>query len=490
MTDLPERIYERCPVALQNVLVSWYGRRIKRERFGPEFDRLSEFLSASERESSERIRDHQDERLRALVSHAYETVPYYGELMDGLDIRPRDIATQEDLRAFPVLTRKAVIENRERLLSTSVDRAKLRLASTSGTTGYPVSVYWDRHVSIMNNACLWRARGWGGVGLGRPYATLMGRAVVPTRQKGPPFWRFNPSWNQLFLSSYHLDEKNIPHYLEAMRESGVEMLEAYPSAAYTLARFMEAESVRLPLKSVLTSSEPLLGIQRELIEDRFCCRVFDAYGQAERVAFASECERHEGLHIFEEYGIVEILDENREPVAPGCSGQIVATGLHNFAMPLMRYETGDAAAFKKEACSCGRTLRLLDTVTGKAEDIIVAPGGRMVPGPLLSYAFKGARGVVRSQIVQERPDEITVRLVVAETFGPKDEQRIRSELENRLGADVAITFERVSEIPTSARGKYRWVVSSVPLRWGTLSTSNLYQDEDAGAVGVRPGGAD
>lgn len=481
MTSLPERAYGRCPVAVQNLIVSAYGRRILRERFGKEFERFSAFLSRSERAAPEEIRAYQSERLKVVVSHAYETVPYYRELMDGLRLRPTDVASVEDLRRLPVLTRDILIADRERLVSRSADRRGLRLASTSGTTGYPVSVYWDRAVSVANNACLWRARGWGGVGFGRPYATLMGRMVVPLRQRKPPFWRFNASWNQLILSSYHLDERTVPHYIEKMRESGVEMLEAYPSAAYMLARYMEMTSARLPLTSVLTSSEPLLPVQRELIEDRFDCRVFDAYSQAERVAFASECDRHEGLHVFEEYGVVEVLDGDGEPVRPGETGQIVATGLHNIAMPLIRYETGDAATLKKHRCSCGRTLRLLDTVTGKAEDMVVTPGGRMIPGPLLSFAFKGISGITRSQLIQDRPDELRVRLVVGDGFQRREEARIRGGLCERIGGDVAIVFEYVDEIPLSSRGKYRWIVSSVPLTWGGLSTSNLYQREDGQA---------
>lgn len=477
MRGLPETIYGRSPIAVQNLLVSLYGSRILAERFGPDFDRLSGFLARSERATPDELRGYQNERLRAVVAHAYETVPYYRELWDERGLRPSDVTSVDDLRKLPVLTRESLIAHRERLISRSAGRRGLRMASTSGTTGYPVSVYWDRNVSVMNNACLWRARGWCGVGFGRPYATLMGRMIVPMRQKKPPFWRFNRSWNQLILSAYHLDERTVPHYVEEMRESGVEMLEAYPSAAYMLARYMEMRSARIPLRSVLTSSEPLLPVQRELIEDRFECRVFDAYSQAERVAFASECESHEGLHVFEEYGVVEILDGAGEPVAPGSAGQIVATGLHNMAMPLIRYATGDAATLKPGRCSCGRTLRLLETVTGKAEDIVVTPGGRMIPGPLLSFAFNGVRGIVRSQLVQDRPEALMVRLVVGADFEERNEASIRSGLEERLPG-VGITFERVDEIPMSSRGKYRWVVSSVPLKWGSVSTRNLHDEED------------
>ncbi len=476
MSGLLDRIYENSPVAVQNFLVSAYGRRILGERFGPEFDRLSGFLAASERATREEMREYQSERLRLVVAHAYETVPYYRELWDREGVRPSDVVSIDDIGKLPVLTREALIANRERLLSSKADRRGLRMATTSGTTGYPVSVYWDSAVSVMNNACLWRAREWCGVGFGRPYATLMGRMIVPMRQRRPPFWRFNKTWNQLILSSYHLDDRTVHYYVEQMRDSGVEMLEAYPSAAYMLARYMEMSSARIPLRAVLTSSEPLLPVQRELIKDRFECPVFDAYSQAERVAFASECEAHEGMHVFGEYGVLEVLDGDLAPVSPGETGQIVATGLHNMAMPLVRYATGDTAALKPGTCSCGRTLQLLETLTGKAEDIVVTPSGRMVPGPLLSFAFKGVPGVVRSQLVQDKPEELRVRLVLGEGFQQRDEARIRAALRERLPG-VTITVEHVDDIPMSSRGKYRWVVSSVPLRWGNVSTSNLYGKE-------------
>ena len=482
---LSEKLYEHSPVALQNLMVSTYGRRILRRRFGSEFDAASELLVSLERAPREAVVAYQVARLRSLLKHAYETVPYYRRLWDGVGVGPSDVTTLDDLAKLPVLTRQEVIENREELVSTRVDRRRLRLARTSGTTGYPVSVYWDAEVAVMNNACLWRSRGWGGVGFGRPYATLMGREVVPTRQTRPPYWRFNSSWSQLLLSSYHLDETTAHHYVEVLRRFGTESLEAYPSAAYLLARYMEQSSLSLPLRAVFTSSEPLLPVQRELIEDRFECRVLDAYGQAERVAFASECERHEGMHVFEAYGIVELLGDDGTPAGPGETGQIVATGLHNMAMPLIRYETGDGASMREEPCSCGRTLRLLEGISGKAEDIVVVPGGRMVPGPLLSYAFKGLPGLVRSQIVQERPDRLRIRLVVSDAFMPRDEEAIRAGLRQRLGRDVELDFEYVESIPLSGRGKYRWVVSEVPLKWGDVTTSNLYQAEDAEPKGSK-----
>ena len=102
MEYLGERLYSYCPIPIQNLLISAYGRRIRKERFGPEFDRLSDFLARSEWSSCEELEAYQEERLRAIVSHAYGTVPYYRELMDGIRLRPSDIRTLSDLPKLPV----------------------------------------------------------------------------------------------------------------------------------------------------------------------------------------------------------------------------------------------------------------------------------------------------------------------------------------------------------------------------------------------------
>ncbi|MBD3367982.1 MAG: AMP-binding protein [Candidatus Eisenbacteria bacterium] len=481
MSGFAEKVYRRAPVGIQNLLVSEYGRRIRRERFGDGFEEAARFLERSERLDPEEHRAYQDERVASLVRHAYETVPYYRDVMDDEGLVPADVTCVDDLSKLPLLTRETVIREREGLVSTAVNRGRLRFAATSGTTGYPVSVYWDRRVIVMNNACSWRAWNWAGFSFGRPFATLMGEAVVPLGQRRPPYWRYNSAWNQYIFSSYHLDEASVGHYLDALRRLGVEALAAYPSSAYLLARYMEERDERLPLTCVVTSSEPLLPVERGIIEDRFDCRVFDTYGQAERVAFSSECEEHNGHHVFPEYGVLEILGVDGRPVAPGEHGQIVATGLHNEAMPLIRYATGDTAAERTGRCPCGRTLPMIAGITGKAEDIVVLPGDRMIPGPLLSYAFKGVPGIIRSQIVQHDPSEVTVRIVPDASFDAAAETTLTRELGRRLGRDVSVGIERVSEIPFSSRGKFRWVVSTVPLKWGDVSTANLYTEEETSA---------
>ena len=477
MAGLGERLYERCPVRIQNLILSQYGRRILRERFGGGFEEVMAFLERSERLSPEELQAYQNDRLRVMAKHAYETVPHYRDSMDACGVKPSDIRTVSDLPKLPITSREEVVANPDRFLSRTADRRRVRRATSSGTTGNPVTVEWDAGVSLMNNACLQRVRRWAGVEFGRPYATLMGRRVVPLSQTRPPFWRLNKPWNQLFLSPLHLSPENLRHYVRHLREAGVEALEAYPSSAYVLARYLESNAETLPLRTVFTSSETLLPLEREAIERAFECSVFDAYSQTERVLYSSECEMHDGHHVFQEYGILEVIDTDGAPAKPGERGRVVATGLHNMAMPLIRYSLGDTAVLGDRACACGRTLQMLGGVGMKAQDILVAPDGRMIPPGAATGSFKGVRSVVRSQIVQDRVDAVLVRLVVRENYRPEDEDEIRRGLSQCLGSGVAIEFEQVDEIPLSGRGKFRRIISSVPLAWGDGKRPNLYQQD-------------
>jgi phenylacetate-CoA ligase len=335
---------------------------------------------------------------------------------------------------------------------------------------------WDRSTAIAHNAALWRARNWAGLEFGRPYASLLGRVVVPISRTAPPFWKYNRPWRQLFLSSFHLTEPNLPAYIDAMRRYGVEALQAYPSTVYVLARYLEQVGERFPLKWVFTSSETLLDIQRQIIEDRFACRVFDSFGLAERVAYAAECPSHEGHHLFMEYGIVELVDESGTPVPYGSHGRMVATGLHNYGMPLLRYEVGDVSAYKQTPCSCGRGLPLLDKVTTKAEDIVVTPDGRFISSSVMTHPFKPMHHIEASQIIQEARDRLVIKIVKRPAYTDRDTQILLDEMYKRLGRAIHIEVQFVPEIPRSANGKFRWVISKVPLQYAQQKFDNLFAE--------------
>jgi phenylacetate-CoA ligase len=469
-------IYGSLPLSVQSALVARHGRKVYELQTGPEYEGLLRFLEASERSDPEEIRAYQETKLREMVRHAYETVPYYREVMDERRLKPADILTIQDLTKLPVLHKEDVRSAGTRLLSSAFKRKELTTVATSASTGTPLTVYWDRSIAIMNHACYMRMRRWTGVPQGTPIAMMQGKPTVPPTQKKPPFWRYNPAWNQVRLSTLHMSDENLPYYMDELRRFGAKSLETYPSAAYILARFLEDKDDYLPLTCVITTGEPLLSEQRRVIEERFQTRVFDAYGQAERVVFSTECEEHDGLHLYDEYGITEVVDSDGHPVPTGTTGLLVGTSLHNRAMPLLRYACGDIGAVSDRRCACGRSLAMLDGLASRANDVVVLPDGRMMAGRNVGWSVRMIKSVSDWQVIQERIDLIRMVVVTENPVSDRERDGVKEYFRRRIGPEVEVRVERVAEIPKSPVGKARHVISHVPLVWGQ---SNVFAQEEA-----------
>ncbi len=171
------------------------------------------------------------------------------------------------------------------------------------------------------------------------------------------------------------------------------------------------------------------------------------------------------VHLNFEYGLTEIVDGENNPVENGKMGIIVSTSLKNWGMPFIRYKTGDVSAIKKTFCSCGRKMPLIEEVTTKAEDIVVRSDGRMISPSVLTHPFKPMHNIEKSQIIQEDLNHITIKIVKRPAYSEKDTEVLLSSFKERVGSDMNISIEFVSEIPRTKSGKFRWVISNVPLKF-------------------------
>lgn len=467
MSGSLQSVYDKCPPAVQNLLLSSYSFYINYQRYGGKFEtRYEEFLS-NQWLSAEELLEYQNIRLRSIIKHAYNNVPYYHDLMEEKYLKPEDISSIEDLHKLPILTRENIKQNMNRLVAKNLSKfEKIQLAKghTSGTTGSPLEFYWDRNTCVVNNAADWRQKNWAGIGIHEPCAVILGRTIVPMTQKRPPFWRINSIHNTLWFSAFHMTSENLPLYVEQIRKFNPRYIEGYPSTLYILAKFLDSINDSIPLGAAFTSSETLHPIQRETIEHAFKTKLYDFYGLAERVVFATECDAHEGHHLNSDYGITEIVNEEGEPVKPGNIGWIVATGFHNYAMPLIRYKTNDITAIKTTDCSCGRKFPLMEDVTTKAEDIITTKDGKFISSSVLTHPFKPLINIIESQLIQEDLENLIIKIVKGPQYNDNDTVLLLSEMQKRIGKTMKIHVEFVNGIERSANGKFRWVISKVPLK--------------------------
>jgi phenylacetate-CoA ligase len=466
MNPYAAKLYGSAPVWVQNLMLTGFATLLERERYGGRFAEFRALLKQSESWSAAELGAYQDERIGWVARHAYETVPFYRRQFELLRLVPADIRGRADLPKLPLLTRDQIRQNYDDLRSRTVSIRKLKSGHTSGTTGTPLTIGYDDDTIWMTYAVFDRHYRWAGLRMGRggnKIAVARGNVIVPLNQRDAPFWRHNRRQNQLLLSSFHLSKTNLPAYFEKLTEFQPDVLDGYPSTLYILAKYLQSRGETFPLRAAVTSSETLYDFQREAIEKSFRCRVFDYYALAERTAFSGECDRHEGHHLAMEYAATEVVDPSGLPVSRGSTGRLLGTTLHNGAMPLLRYVSNDMTAIGRSSCSCGRALEIMDDVTTKAEDVLTLKDGRLISPSVLTHPFKPLDSIEGSQIVQTAPDAIEIRIVAGPAYDPALSNHLISEFKARLGEDIRIDVKMVDRLESSANGKFKWVISQVPL---------------------------
>jgi phenylacetate-CoA ligase len=434
-------------------------------KFGPHFSKTLAELERSQWYTKEQFDAMQSGKLKALIRHAYENVPYYRKTFDRLKLTPEDIKTPADLKKLPVLDKATLRNSPHDFVARNVSRLDRLPGWTTGTTGTPLNALRTRESIAAENAMIWRQRRLAGLSYRcrkvAVWGTIWENVIIPARQRVPPFWQYNLTDNQLLFSYYHMSDETLPVYIRRLEAFAPELIEGFPSTLLVLARYLKKVNKVIPVKGIFTSSETLYDVHRKELEESFGTKVFDLYGQAERVVAATECEHHAGLHINPEYGIFEILKDGMD-AAPGTMGEVIGTGLNNFVMPLIRYRTGDLATLAKHPCACGREMPLLAGIQGRKGDVIRTPDGRVVPGNGLMGAFHGIANIKRSQIIQEKLDHVVVNLQREDPTQPVDTDRLGMNLALCLGQRVRIEFRLVDAIDNQGRSKFRWVTSHVP----------------------------
>jgi len=223
------------------------------------------------------------------------------------------------------------------------------------------------------------------------------------------------------------------------------------------------------VKALLCGSENLYPWQRKLFEQVFKCRAYSWYGYTEQAALAGECEESSKYHIFPQYGILELIDENGKIIKEaGKMGEIIATGFINFAFPFIRYRTEDLAMYSDEKCSCGRNYDLLGKVEGRLQDIVVTKDNRYVTLTALIFGqhFDSFSRFKEMQIVQKEKGKIEIKIVKSGSFTERDEKEIISRIQDAVGDGLDLEINYVNKISRTKRGKHKFLVQKLPIKYG------------------------
>ncbi len=418
-------------------------------RYPRGLDARVERVTERERWSHSEWATYVDERLGHVMRQAMHA-PHYQRL--GLEPGP--------LAEWPVLSKHDLRERPEEMLATKRPRWTMFEDHTSGSTGTPVQVLQKRStVASLYTLFEARVRRWNGVRRGEAWAVLGGQLVAASDRSRPPYWVWNATGRQLYLSALHISSATVGDYARAIDHHEVRSIVGYPSALAEIADGLLELGRRVSSpRVVICNAEPLSDSQRERIETAFRCPVRNTYGVAEAVVQSSECE-HGALHLWPEMGIVEVLRLGEDtPAEPGEQGRLVCTGLVSTAQPLIRYDTGDVGVVDHSTrCPCGRTLPTLVRIEGRLDDLVVAADGRRIGR--LDHVFKRDLDIRSAQIIQEDLGRFRVLVVpAAGELDPATANEIERALTERVGR-ASVAVESVESIPRGAGGKFQGVVS-------------------------------
>ena len=437
-------------------------------RHGRSFRQTRRLLRESQWWSRERLEAYQHAQRRETLTRAWATSPYYRESFGRAGVSPDDLRCLDDVRRFPTLDKETLRANLERILASDVDREKLMKFCTGGTTGSGIVLPFEEGFRNRSRAFIWHL--WERMGY-RPdmlAAILQHREVPADLNDG--LWFLDKPSNALVLSARRLSPATIHRYLEALEQKRPRVLIAYPSLAHLFATYArDAGRKTKVFDLVLLGSEMLYDFQRRELESVLQATVRIHYGHVEACALFGYCERSNDYHVQLEYGLVEFLREDGCPAAAGEVGEIVATNFANRALPLIRYRTGDLAQPSDGRCVCGRDYPLVQKIQGREGDFIRTPAGATHSPILVEFLMdelllEGCDGFSDLQIVQDRLDEVVVRVVPGKTFSPADADRFCTRLAERLGPDMRVHSELVDVIPRTVRQKKSLIVSHLPPR--------------------------
>lgn len=423
-------------------------------------------LKITEGWSADELRAGQQAQLTQLLKNAAKNVPWYGR---AAWMRPLLAAIDSDAHSFwaqwlaiPPLSKPELREHAGLLNARNLPAAHLPLGSTvtSGSTGIPVKVS-STTVSRLTWSALtvrehqWRQRDFDKrLGIARVRKDQPGTSGVDKPNWGPPVAMLFPTGTASLINIGVAVEHLIawlqrfdPHYFLTHPSLAAELLEQLGSGG----RNPSLEEVRL-------MSEPLDAELSARLSDTWNVRVADVYSANETGNIAFRCNE-DRLHVQSEAVLVEIVDDSGRPCAPGESGRVLLTALHNIATPLIRYDIGDYAKFGAP-CPCGRAHPVIEQVLGRVRNMAVAPDGKRY-WPTSLVALRSVQAVRQLQFVQTAIDTIELRLVLQQPLTPDEEKRIAATACRILGHPYRIVISSVAAIERGPGGKFEEFLSLV-----------------------------
>jgi len=407
----------------------------------------------------DKLLDLQLGQLAVLLRHAFATVPYYKLRWAGA-YDPTAPLSYERFARLPMLTRRELQDHFADLRSASPVAAHgaAEERRTSGSSGAPVRFHTTPLTGVIWNAITLRDHRWHRRDLGLKLAVI--RREVEDSDVG----NWGPATAGLVATGRSVGRSiraDADAHLDWLLREKPAYLYTYPSLVAELARLSLRRGARpAGLREVRTLAESLGPELRALVREAWDVPLTDLYSASETGYLALQCPQHEHYHVQSENVLLEVLDDAGRPCAPGQVGRVAATPLHNFAMPLVRYDIGDYAE-AGAPCGCGRGLPVLRRILGRVRNMLTTADGKRYWPVFGTRAIMEAAPVLQHQFVQKAYDLVQARLVVAAPLTPEQEARFHERVQSQLPPGVRLVVTYCERIERGAGGKFEDFLSEV-----------------------------
>lgn len=436
---------------------------------------LEHFATCLEHESwtRQQLLDYQAQALHACRAYAYAHSPFYQRHHRGLMESP--------LQELPVLTKAMVMEHFDDLLTDRaihlddvrqyLERAdssrlfldRYRVTATSGSTGQPgIFLYSKGEGAIVANSFS-RFQRWGGITASSKAAVIASATPAHMTSQLPVVIDGQPVARIHLASTDSLDTM-----VQRLNEWQPDVLLSYASMAAVLANEQLQGRLHIAPHSLFCSGETLTDEMRQRIEEAWQQKIINVYGMTESGVLASECPHHQGFHLFEDFSIVEVVDQNYRPVPPGETGsKVLLTVLFRRVQPLIRYEVSDPLCLSsRERCTCGRPFALLESIAGRTPEMLYFPtaaGREDGLAPLQFQTIFDMLPIGGWQIIQESDGLHILLLGASEQLRDEDVlSGVRQVLAGRGAQVPPLQVQRVSTLIRNAGGKVPMLISRLP----------------------------
>jgi len=464
------KLYEAAPQPVKSLAGRAYRAIPASLRYGQGYTRFQNEAHEAESWDAETIRRYQINALRESLIAASKA-PFYAEQFAARGLDPTRFASLDQLAAYPLLTKQALILHRERMLNPELDAGRRLRMTTGGSSGVPVGFYLHGGVSRPKEQAYLEAQ-WSRRGYRPGDRVAVIRGGVTSSKADGGISCFDAARNWLILSSYHLTPERLPEYVTALNKFRPRHLHSYPSAALMLARGLEQMDLKLEfaLASVLCGSEKLTGESQAYLERAFDAPVFHWYGHSERVVLAGQGRRSNHLYFWPTYGFVEFGEPDAD-----CRREVIGTSFHNHVMPLIRYRTGD---YVKLATHPDAELPMIEVeeVAGRDYEFLVSATGRRIPLTAVNMHDLIFDGLMAVQFRQDRSGEVEFRYQPGPMWQGSNVEQMHRGLMKKLGDDFTLVLRKVSEVEKTSAGKHRWLVT-------TLTTDQPQRTQRSAEIG-------